>query len=427
MDFWILNIFLDIVRSLPQMITEPTFLVVTAIVLFLVYRQYLNIAEQKQRMYGAVGQDPRWQTLRALGYGILGGFLASLLFIILGISLSHAGIIYVWPLALILMLIYPRFLCFSYGGGIVAACSLIVGWPKVDVPSLMSLVAILHLVEAILIYFTGAQDPLPVYVRKEDGQVVGGFLLQKFWPLPFIGLFSILLTSEFMVDFATMPQWWPLIRPSIEVPADGILVYFPWLVVAAVGYGDIALSNHPKEKTRFSAGSLLVFAMVLLVLAVLGSQWLPLQYVATLFAPIGHELVIFLGRWREEHRKGVFTNDDGPMVLDVLPHSIAKEVGLATGDIIRSVNRVPVETWYQVFETRLYTDVELEVENIFDGSRRIISLPQSSAHLGVIPAPSAYSRFNVDYGAGQRPGRLGRLLARLWRRLFPSRHFPKGD
>ena len=73
MDFWILNIFLDSVRSLPQMITEPTFLVVTAIVLFLVYRQYLNIAEQKQRMYGAVGQDPRWQTLRALGYGILVG------------------------------------------------------------------------------------------------------------------------------------------------------------------------------------------------------------------------------------------------------------------------------------------------------------------------------------------------------------------
>ncbi|MGI6165249.1 MAG: PDZ domain-containing protein [Limnochordia bacterium] len=421
MDSWIVNILIEIFRSIPWMVRNPSFVVVSLIALFLVYRQYLAIATQKRRMFGLVHGDPKWQTLKALGYGVVGGLLASFLFVLLGISVSHAGIIYVWPLALLLMLIYPRFLCFSYGGGIVAAASLLVGWPQVDVPSLMALIAVLHVVEAVLIYFTGSQDPMPVYVRKEEGQVVGGFILQKFWPLPFIGLFSAFISSELAGELAPMPQWWPLIQPAIEVPADSIMVYVPWLIVAAVGYGDIVLSNQPKNKTRVSSFSLLFFGVTLLVMAVLGSRWPIWQYVATVFAPVGHDLVIFLGRRREEERKAVFTNEAGPMVLDVLPDSIAQMAGLATGDIVKSANKVPVEDWYQIHETTMYADVELEVENFFDGTRKTLILPHSQSPIGVIPAPHPNSRFNVDYAAGQTPGKLGRFFGRLWRRLFSTR------
>ena len=49
--------------------------------------------------------------LYAIFYGILGGCQQSCSYA-LGISINEAGLIYVWPLALILALIHPHLMCF---------------------------------------------------------------------------------------------------------------------------------------------------------------------------------------------------------------------------------------------------------------------------------------------------------------------------
>src|SRR5699024_665162 len=128
------------------------------------------------------------------------------LFVILGISLSEAGISYLWLVALVLMLINQRYLCFAYAGGIVSLFSLLTGYPQIHIPTLMALVAILHLVEAFLIFINGHHLPSPMYVKHESGKVVGAFNLQKFWPMPTIALLGVtMLSSGVDLQTVTMP------------------------------------------------------------------------------------------------------------------------------------------------------------------------------------------------------------------------------
>ncbi|RYD07115.1 hypothetical protein N752_00605 [Desulforamulus aquiferis] len=113
-----------------------------------------------------------------------GGVIASYLMLVIGLTLSGSGLLYLWPLAILLMLIDARFLCFAYAGGILAFSSLVFGWPNVSVPQVLGLVAILHMVEAFLIYVSGHQGAVPTFIKNTEGKVVGGFALQKFWPIP---------------------------------------------------------------------------------------------------------------------------------------------------------------------------------------------------------------------------------------------------
>ena len=94
-------------------------------------------------------------TLFAVLAGMLGGLLGSLLMITVGITVDTRILGPLLAVALLLMLIRPRFICFSYAGGLLSLSYLVFGWPVVDVPQLMGLVAVLHWIEAILIALTG--------------------------------------------------------------------------------------------------------------------------------------------------------------------------------------------------------------------------------------------------------------------------------
>ena len=169
--------------------------------------------------------SPLKESLISLGYGLLGGIVASIIFVSLGISLSTTGIAFVWLTALALMIFNPRFLCFAYAGGLVSLFYLIFGFPKVSVTSIMGLVAVLHLVEALLIFLNGPRNPMPLYVQNSEGKVVGGFSLQRFWPLPFITVLAAVELSSALETGIMMPDWWPLLKPELLVPAGFTLVF----------------------------------------------------------------------------------------------------------------------------------------------------------------------------------------------------------
>lgn len=162
------------------MVTDLQYLLLMALVFVLVYRQYVKIFEYEQGFFRLKRINPLMETITSLVYGIGGGMLATLLFILLGISLGDVGIVYLWLAAGLLMVVNRRFLCFAYGGGLVGLISLITGYPVIQVPTLMALVAVLHLVEAVLIFVNGYHNASPMFFKHENGKVVGGFALQKF-------------------------------------------------------------------------------------------------------------------------------------------------------------------------------------------------------------------------------------------------------
>lgn len=328
------KIIILILQGIPSSFMNPFFW----LVIFIVWGQYQRTAALEKNLFGTEKISPRDKTLYAVIYGILGGVLGSLIVMILGISITEAGLIYVWPLALILTLIDPHLMCFSYAGGIVALFSLLTGLIRIDVAGLMGLVAVLHFVESVLIYFAGHMNATPVFIKDKKYGVIGGFSLQEFWPVP-IMLLTIITGDFSAVDVVQMPDWWPLIRPPAHILQGNQAIFLMLPVVAALGYGDIALTKTPKNRCKSSAVNLLLFSTILLILSVLASRYRLFAFIAAIFAPAAHELLIFSGKKSERTYKPLFIPPQkGEMVLDVVKNSPAEKIGLSSGDIILSIN-----------------------------------------------------------------------------------------
>jgi hypothetical protein len=326
-------------QKLVEAMVSPLFLAIYLLLFALVTWQYKRLEDLSGKLPNTTRRSYIGAAVVSTFLGLAGGILGSILLVLVGIDLFSIGIMYLWIAALLLMFINPRFLCFAYAGGLLSLVSLLLGYPDINIPQLLALVAVLHMVESLLIVANGHLNPVPVYVKK-SGKIRGGFNLQKFWPLPLVALVSIGYMEAGSAGIP-MPDWWPLINGYAPESAQQVYVLMP--VLAILGYGEITTTSSPGQKARESALNLFIFSLVLLVLAVAGSRWTPLIWLAALFSPVGHEMVIWLGMRAERNRKSCYVNpSQGVMVLDVGPRTPAARAGLKSCDIVLKVNGVPV-------------------------------------------------------------------------------------
>jgi hypothetical protein len=313
-------------------------------VMVLVALQYRRIAQMRRSFLGSGRNSIVADTLTATAYGLLGGLIGGYLIVFAGVTLSldKFPIIPLLTAAILLMLINPRFLCFAYAGGLLAFTHLLVGFPEMIIPQVMALVAVLHFVESVLILLSGHLGAIPSFVRLPRGQIVGGFTLQKFWPIPIVALVLVPGTAAAGASVMPMPEWWPLIKPEV-VAEPATMVFAMFTLVAGLGYADVATTRTPSDKSRTSAVYLATYSAVLFVLAVLagahGGAWL---WAAALFAPLGHELVIQASKMMELNGQPLFVpHPAGVRVLDVVVGSPAWRAGLRSGDVILEINHYP--------------------------------------------------------------------------------------
>ncbi|MGE5391358.1 MAG: PDZ domain-containing protein [Deltaproteobacteria bacterium] len=322
-------------------LTSPSFIIIYCLLFLITNRQYKRLEEMSARSGDHHPQHLR-ATLISVGLGLLGGLLGSLILVMVGIDLCRVNILPLWVAALILMMISPRFLCFAYAGGVLAVISLITGYPQMDISQLMALVAVLHMVESLLILLNGHLNPVPVYVKRKD-RLVGGFNLQKFWPIPLLALASTGLLAD-PAALPPMPAWWPLLKSySAAVPGQN---YILLPVLAVLGYGEITTTAAPGQRVRKSSAYLLLFSLILLALSI-GSSYRPeLLWPAALFAPLGHEMVIWIGTRQERDQAPVYVaGGSGLMLLDVAAGSPAYRAGLRSADRILTVNGYRIEDY----------------------------------------------------------------------------------
>ncbi|MHB8926511.1 MAG: PDZ domain-containing protein [Bacillota bacterium] len=348
--------FADVIKGIFQqapsiLIGGPTFLfywLMVAVVALL----YQRVTEMEKKVHGLVRNESLDQTIASIFHGFIAGLAGSFVLIFVGVSLSMSDTVWVIGLALILMVVDRRLICFSYAGGIVSLSALLFGWPKVNVPSLMGLVAILHITESLLIRFTGAGCATPVYLQHKSGRVVGGFTMQKYWPVPIVALVMALITDRTLLSGLTyMPDWWPLIR-SPAMPLNNPNYIFTMIpVVAVIGYGDVAITCSPAERARRSARHLALYSLTLLGLAIAASRYPAVAWVAALFSPLGHEFIAVSMSRRETRGEPAFVPPPrGVRVLDAMPDSPARVAGLRSGDIVLEVNETPVDRKADLFE-----------------------------------------------------------------------------
>lgn len=281
---------------------SPFFIVILSIIYF----QYYKIGKMEKETIG-YRKSAILKLLVSTSFGILGGIITTVIFLYLGIVVIPKEFMYILVVAIFLSLINPRYMCFSYGGALVSLSSLILGYPKIQIPQIMSVVAVLHIVESILILLDGGRSKLPVYLERKD-QLIGGFNMNRFWPIPFVIFIG-----------------------------DGLIQ--PITLIAILSYGDYTISSYPRKKVFKTAVSLFLYSIILLYI----SNRMSNLFFAPIFALLGHEYIILQNERIENSKIPIFTRPNkGVKVLDIRPNSIAYSIGLGTGDILLRVNDIEI-------------------------------------------------------------------------------------
>lgn len=280
---------------------SPFFIAVIAIIYF----QYYKIGKLEKEVLEK-SRSALLKTLISTVFGIFGGIIVTIIFIYLGVQVDPKEFMYILISAIILSLINPRYMCFAYAGGLLSLTSIIFDYPKIDVRQIMAIVAVLHMIESILVFFDGNSGNLPTYYNK--GELIGGFNMNRFWPIPFV---------VFIGD--------DLIRPIT--------------LMAIISYGDFTVSSYPRMKTIKTSILLFVYSTILLILALkLESGIIP-----AIFAVVGHEFIVLLNQYGEKRKPPIFTTPaKGSRILGVKPRSVGKTLGLKTGDILISINEIKI-------------------------------------------------------------------------------------
>jgi len=387
-----------ILRSIVGILSYPTTMIIFWVVMAVVYFQYTRLAAM-ERQWTTRSPSPLARTMRSLGEGLVGGIVGSFLFVLLGPSIDQMGLGFLWAAALALAILDARLICFSYAAGLACVCSLLFGWPKLDVASVTAMVGVLHLIEAGLIWATGSQNAVPVLISGPDGRPAGGFLMERFWPVPVaVGLMLYYPLASALPEVLAMPDWWPLIKPTASAPEGMQSVYALVGLTAALGYSDLTYTRLPQQKSRVTAAMSGCFSLILLGLSVLSSTRGWARWPAALFSPIGHELMVHLSRVMEMHGQPVFrVSGRGVMVLDVVRGSPAWQAGIERGDVIESINCRPILSIDDISEAvavspvAIVIDVRSALPGASPGTRTVqIRGAQSGLGLCLVPHEGKY-------------------------------------
>ena len=415
----VIAIWLELFRQIFLNIFRLEFILFFSFAVGIVALLYRKMDGAKKQLYDLKAKKTGgfWpEVLKATILGFIGGLIGSLLMVLAGVSLNSIGISYLWLLAIALFLVNPRYLCFSYAGGILSISYLLFGFPQIEVPQLMGLVAILHLVESLLILWSGHLGALPVYAYQAQGNVVGGFNLQRFWPIPLVIMMVVPYTATEMMPtgLISMPDWWPLIRSPLAAHPNSIYAMLP--VVAALGYGDLAVTDTPTGKSRWSAVRLAAYSVLLLFLAIMASYKPWVAWLAALFGPLGHELLILVGQQRELRGDPLYQwVPRGIMILDVYPSSVAAKMGLKSGDIVLAVNDYEVNNREELYHAGSINHYYLAVDYLREGnSHRTGGKIVPGEGLGIAWVPEPGDRAQVSFRGS---GVIMRWIKRLTRRL----------
>jgi len=415
--FPFMEVFPLILGSFLQAFADPQFWPLFLLVMVLIAMQYRRMEKLKEDFLGLrIGR--LWaDVLTAAGFGLLGGLVGSYLMVFIGLTLSGQGLVYLWPVAILLMLINMRFLCFAYSGGVLSLSSLLLGFPRINVPQIMALVAVLHMVESLLILASGHLGATPAFIKGAGGRVTGGFTLQKFWPIPLVVLVAANVGA--VGEGLEMPHWWPLIKP--DIPGDPKnLAYILVPVIAGLGYGDVAIARSPVEKSRLSALYLGIYSLALLVMALLAGQNRLVMLAAALFSPLGHEAVICISRRIEFSRKPLYVPPGrGVRILDVLPGGAAWRAGIRSGDIVFAVNGEVLtdrDSFYRLQqEAFLPLIVDYFSRAAGENRRGLLIPPGPGKPWGIAPVPEGNEDKYVELITS---GPLGHWLGKFWKNIM---------
>jgi len=360
-----MDILVYTLKSAAYALTEPYWAFQLAVLAYILYRKNLKTALIQKMVMGQSIDGPFVLTISQVVIGIFAGTAASIIMSYLGVVFDETSMVDLIFLLTILVLFYnPRFVSIAYSGAILCILSLMLGYAaalthnqaldilKMDVPAVMTMVAVIQLVEGMLILLDGRRGSVPVFTNRE-GTVMGGFILQRYWIAP-VALLIMLHDPALAVSQSSVPtpQWWPLIGSSIpaDVLRNAVLMIIPFYGI--MGYNTITFTMDRKRKTLESGAFKIIYSLVIFGLAQAALANKIVEVSLPVLAVAIHEGWVILQRKRELGGKPKYvSSEEGIMVLEVLPESPAAEMGIRSGDMLLAINDSKIEDEKMLTET----------------------------------------------------------------------------
>ncbi|MGO4547446.1 PDZ domain-containing protein [Paenibacillus sp. 2TAB23] len=401
-------------KAAVQLVAQPFYYIA---VLFIILQFTRQIRMERQLFAVKLHNWPSL-VLKALLAGLVIGLAVSIAGAFVGLTLTGTAVIWLWAVAAILMLIRIRYLCFAYSAGFITLLQWVVGFTalaertdwlgsmavslaSIDAAGLLVLVALLHLAEAILVRWQGDRLATPLFLEGKRGKLVGGYMLQGFWPVPLLMLVPANISGA---STAALP-WTPLF--GADWSQGWSIIALPMII----GFTEMTRSLLPREKAKHAARGLLLYSICLAGAALI-AWWQPILLpIAAGASLLMHEAIIWRSRVKEAAQSPLYVHDSrGLRILGIVPGTPAAAMGLATGEILHKVNGVRVKTKEDLYEALVQNSAfcKLEVLNL-DGEIKFAQRARFAGEhhqLGVILAPDE----QANYYASAGPASLVELL-----------------
>jgi hypothetical protein len=374
------------------------FIFLYILVILFIRSQYQKYSDLQNDIYGRPAKTLREITEKIILTGLVAGFAASFFAVAGGITVEEDAVRYLFYIMCLLLIIDLRFVCISYAAGILAAISLIFGSPKINIPSLLALVALLQMVESILVYMNRNSDCVPVFIRHKE-EITGAFLIRRYWMIPVVFFTFVLQAGATALN--TGGGWPMLFKPSGL--GGGAWALGLDCLVAVLCYSDMAITKHPEKKSVQSAFLIFCYSAILLILAIVSIHIDWVGYAGVVFCVAAHEGINLYSNLSEKRGKPLYNAvRRGLRVMDVLPESHAKRMGLERGDVILSINSNDIQTEEGVIEALkdfpTYTWITVAG---WDGRERTVEyrcFPGGYNTLGIISVPREKEvTYNTSY------------------------------
>ena len=298
-------------RTVAEAIIKPTYLLMLIVFGVIFYLKNKRTSMIQQMTIGEVIDTPLELTLSQLVIGILAGTIGSIILSVLGVSFgNNSGIEFIFITSILLLIIRPRLVCFAYSGAVLGAVSMILNiilnsigkqsYINVNILSLTSFIAVLHMIEGIIVMVDGNRGAIPVFSNR-DNKIIGGFSFNRYWTIPIAVMIMISGDSSGTgIISAPAYNWWPIIKDSnlMTMLAVASLTFVPFYGV--IGYSSVTFTKRKKEKVIGAGIGIFLYGVSLLIVSQLCSIGLMGEILALVYMPLGHELLIKFERMREK-------------------------------------------------------------------------------------------------------------------------------
>lgn len=401
-------------KAILSLLTQP-FFYVSLLLLGLIYT---FLTRMERAMFATRLQPWLKPFLQSVIGGVLAALAVSLVSALLGFTFTVETVWWLWGVSLLLALIRLRLVNIAYSAAIVSLLHLIAKLADplplqydmlIIYQSLLNLqplnilvvASLLLLAQAALIRWQGKHFVSPIYMSGKRGKLIGGYVLHGYWTAPILLFMPVAAETKGAVTFAAQA-----VQPFFFTGGEGA-----WLLLACplmLGLTGMTQSSSPEQFVKRTAKQWLLYAVLLLAIAI-ASWWVePLIWVAAIGMLLSFELIHWLNRRNESKQPPRYGPlDKGLRVLAIVEHSPAVHMGIQAGDTVLKANGQAVNSLSELYEAMSINPAfcKLELLNT-EGEIKFAQrarFADEHHQLGIIMAPDGKAKHLEKY---REPGLL---------------------